>query len=181
MNKTLGLKGLKIVGEYLVKTGFVFLFMKIPQMLFSKYMNEGAFELEHSFVYFALGLCAICGSIMNSEIFGEKISNEVKTDSSNVLGYFRKKLLIGWIYDFTGFWLAFSVWGMNVFKAFYLSIVILFSRFIGEMIHLLILRFTGKTFYDIRGASVFVSLASLICAYFVPFINGGVPSAYNIV
>ncbi len=185
MNKNIAYKALNIAFELFIKILFVFLFMKVPHMLFVKFMDAQAvgFGLENCFVYFGLVLCGICGSIVRSEVFSDVHPDDVRniTAKYEAKQYFRKKLMNRWIMDFCGFWLAFSVWGMNVFKAFYLALVILFSRFAGEMINILIFRVTGKSFVDIRGANVFVMLGALICAYFLPFIRGYVPAAYDFV
>ena len=185
MNKNIALKALNIAIELVKKILFVFLFMKVPQMLFVKFMDaqDVGFGLEDCFVYFALVLCGICGSIVRSEIFNDAHPHIAKdiTNGMDAKVYFRKYLMNRWILGFCGFWLAFSIWGMNIFKAFYLALVILFSRFAGEMINILIFRVTGKAFADIRGANVFVMLAALICSYFIPFIRGYVPAAYDFV
>lgn len=185
MNKNIAIKALNIAIELVKKILFVFLFMKVPQMLFMKFMDaqDVGFGLENCFVYFALVLCGICGSVVRSEIFNDAHTEITKdiTNGRDAKIYFRKYLMNRWILDFCGFWLAFSIWGMNIFKAFYLAIVILFSRFAGEMINILIFRVTGKAFADIRGANVFVMLASLICSYFIPFIRGYVLAAYDFV
>lgn len=185
MNKNIALKALNILIEFIKKILFVFLFMKVPQMLFVKFTDaqDVGFGLENCFVYFALVLCGICGSIVRSEIFDDAHLDFTKdiANGKEAKAYFRKHLMNRWILDFCGFWLAFTVCGMNVFKSFYLALVILFSRFAGEMINILIFRVTGKGFADIRGANVFVMLAALICSYFIPFIRGYVPAAYDFV
>ncbi len=176
---------LKYIFEFIKKILFVLVFMLVPQLLFSKWMTAGktGFELENCYVYFGIVLCGICGSIVKSEVFNndEHSFGMLKIMHANPKAYFRMRLLSRVLLEFPAFWLAFSVCGMNFFKAFYLTIVIMLGRFAGETLNILIFRVTHKSFSDMRGTNVFVMLASLILAYFIPYIRGCVPAAYNLV
>lgn len=176
---------LKYLFEFVKKILFVLVFMFVPHMLFAKWMPAGTtgFELENCYVYFGIVLCGFCGSIVKSEVFNndEHSFGMLKIIHVNPKAYFRMRLLTRVLLEFPAFWLAFSVCGMNFFKAFYLTLVIMLGRFAGETLNILIFRVTHKSFSDIRGTSVFIMLASLIMAYFIPYIRGCVPAAYNLV
>ncbi len=175
----------KYLFEFVKKILFVLVFMFVPHMLFAKWMPAGTmgFELENCYVYFGIVLCGFCGSIVKSEVFNndEHSFGMLKIIHVNPKAYFRMRLLSRVLMEFPSFWLAFSVCGMNFFKAFYLTLVIMLGRFAGETLNILIFRVTHKSFSDIRGTSVFIMLASLILAYFIPYIRGCVPAAYNLV
>lgn len=176
---------LRVILEFIKKTLFVLVFMYLPMKLFSNLMTAGetGFKADNCYVYFGLVLCGLGGSIVKSEIFNndEHSFMMIKILRVNPIDYFRMSLLKKLIVEFASFWFAFSVCGMNFIKAFYLTIVIILARFVGETFNILAFRVTGKSFNDIRGASIFVMLASLILAYFIPYIRGCVPAAYNLV
>lgn len=176
---------LKYLLEFIKKILFVLVFMFVPQMVFSKWMPTGAtgFELENCYVYWGIVLCGFCGSVIKSEVFNsdENSFDMLKIIRVNPKNYFRMRILSRSLLEFPAFWLAFSVCGMNFVKAFYLTIVIILGRFAGETLNILIFRAVHKPFSDIRGTNVFVMLASLILAYFIPYIRGCVPAAYNLV
>ena len=176
---------LKFLVSLIKRIAFVAVFMLIPQLLFAKYMPAGElnFALENCFVYFGVVLCGICGSLTKSEIFNndEFSYSMLKIYKVNPQDFMRMKILRKSIVELVTFTIAFSVWGMNPFKAFYLSIVIMLSRFVGDAFNILIFRMTGKSLLDIRGASVFVMFGALILSYFIPYIRGCVPAAYDIV
>ena len=176
---------LRVLGEFGFKAGFVGVFMFLPHILFSRYMGAGiaGFGLENCFVYFGIVLCGLCGSIVRSEIFRNNDYSYLmlKIYRVNPLNFFRSKILLKAVLELVAFWFAFSVFGMNIAKAFYLSLVIILARFVGEAFNIYIFRITGKSLLDLRGMAVFFMLGSLIVAYFVPYIRGFVPAAYNLV
>lgn len=175
----------RVLCEFAFKTSFVALFMFLPHILFSKYMESGlaGFGIENCFVYFAIILCGLCGSVVRSEIFRNNDYSYLmlKIYRVNPLNFFRFKILYKTVLELLAFWFAFSVFGMNVAKAFYLALVIEFARFVGEAFNIYIFRITGKCLLDLRGMAVFLMLGALIVAYFVPYIRGFVPAAYNLV
>ena len=176
---------LKFLVSLIKRIAFVAVFMLIPQILFAKYMPSGElnFALENCFVYFGIVLCGICGSLTKSEIFNndEFSYSMLKVYKVNPQNFMRMKILRKSLVELVCFTVAFSVLGMNPFKAFYLSLVIGLSRFVGDAFNILIFRMTGKGLLDIRGASVFAMLGALILAYFIPYVRGCVPAAYDIV
>ncbi|MGN0375105.1 MAG: hypothetical protein ACI4EN_06345 [Butyrivibrio sp.] len=176
---------LGVLLEFIKKTLFVLAFMYVPMRLFSRWMPAGVtgFGPENSYVYFGLVLCGLCGSVINSEIFSkdEHSFMMLKLFGVNPTDYFRMRLLGKSVSEFAAFWFAFSVCGMNIVKALYLTLVIVLARFAGETFNILVFRVTGKAFTDIRGINVFAMLAALILAYFIPYIRGCVPAAYNLV
>ena len=176
---------LKFLISLIKRVAFVAVFMLIPQRLFAKYMPMGNlnFALENCFVYFGVVLCGICGSLTKSEIFNndEFSYSMLKIYKVNPQDFMRMKILRKSLVELVTFMVAFSVLGMNPFKSFYLSLVIVLSRFVGDAVNILIFRMMGKSLLDIRGASVFVMLGSLILAYFIPYVRGCVPAAYDIV
>ena len=176
---------LRIICELVLKIGFVGVFMFLPHILFSRYMETGllGFGLENCFVYFAVIISGLCGSVVKSEVFhnNEYSYLMLKIYRVNPLNFFRYKILRKSITDLVGFCLAFSLFGMNIFKAFYLALVIVLARFVGEAFNIYIFRITGKSLLDLRGVAVFLMLGGLIMAYFVPYIRGFVPAAYSLV
>ena len=176
---------LRVLGEFAIKTAFVAVFMFLPHIFFSKYMETGilGFGLENCFVYFGVVLCGLCGSVVRSELFRNNDYSYLmlKIYRVNPLQFFRSKILLKTVLELVAFWFAFSVFGMNIAKAFYLALVIELARFVGEAFNIYIFRITGKSLLDLRGMAVFLMLGALIVAYFVPYIRGFVPAAYNLV
>lgn len=164
---------------------YVLFFMYIPMRIFSSTMKAGnaGFSIENCFVYFSLVLSCVAGSILHSNLFDVNESSYVKLKIMKVNPsiYFRSRYFSRGICEFFGFMLAFCIFGMNPFKAFYLVIVILISRYIGEAFNILIFRVTGKRFADIKSAPVVVMLLSLFMAYFVVYLRGYVPAAYSMI
>ncbi len=185
-------RAVDIIGELfhllwqIVRTAlYVTVFMLMPRYLFVRYSAVGAngFGLENCFVYFSIIMSCFCGSINNSRIF--KVNREafimLRELKCSPRDYFRMLILSKAVYEMVSFWLVFSVFGMNIFKAFYLMLVIVLSRFVGDAINILVYRTTRKSFSSIKGASVAVMLFSLLMAYFVPYIRGYVPGAYGLI
>lgn len=181
-----------VLGELLhilwqvVKTAmYVAVFMLAPRYIFIRYSATGVngFALDDCFVYFTLVMSCFCGSINNSRIF--KVDKEsfvmLRELKYRPKDYFRMMILRKSLYEMISFWLVFSVFGMNVFKAFYLTLVLVLSRFVGDAINILIFRTMQKSFPSIRGASVVVMLLSLLMAYFVPYLRGCVPGEYHLI
>ena len=184
--------GLGIVGafvkfliSFIKRLCFVALFMMLPQMLFERFMPYGAdtFELTNCYVYFGIVLCGLCGSLIKSEIFNndEFSYTMLKIYKVNPLDFMRMRILRKAIVELFTFVPAFTIFGMNPFKAFYLTIVILLARFVGDSINIMLFRMTGKSLLEIRGASVFAMLGALILSYFVPYVRGCVPAAYDVI
>lgn len=175
----------RVLCEFAFKTAFVALFMFLPHILFSKYMESGmvGFGIENCFVYFAIILCGLCGSVVRSEIFHNNDYSYLmlKIYRVNPLNFFRLKILRKTVLELFAFWFAFSIFGMNIAKAFYLALIIELARFVGEAFNIYIFRITGKCLLDLRGMAVFLMLGALIVAYFVPYVRGFVPAAYNLV
>ena len=176
---------LRVLSEFAFKTAFVAVFMFLPHVLFSKYMESGiaGFGIENCFVYYGIVLCGLCGSVVRSEIFKNNDYSYLmlKVYRINPLNFFRYKILYKTVLELLAFWFAFSAFGMNIAKAFYLSLVIELARFVGEAFNIYVFRITGKSLLDLRGMSVFLMLGALIVAYFVPYVRGFVPAAYNLV
>ena len=86
MNKTIAVKVLDIAIELIKKILFVLIFMKVPQMLFVKFMDvqDAGFGLENCFVYFGLVLCGICGSLIRSEIFSDEHTDVNKIENAKL-------------------------------------------------------------------------------------------------
>ncbi|MCM1309134.1 MAG: hypothetical protein NC223_11090, partial [Butyrivibrio sp.] len=164
---------------------YVAFFMLMPRYFFARYSAVGVngFAIENCFVYFTVILSCFCGSINNSGIFkvnkeGFVMLRELKCSPRD---YFRMLILRKAVYELISFWLVFSVFGMDVFRAFYLTLTVVLSRFIGDAINILVFRSTRSTFASIKGASIAVMLVSILTAYFVPYIRGYVPNAYNLI
>lgn len=160
-------------------------FMLMPRYFFARYSAVGVngFAIENCFVYFTIILSCFCGSINNSGIFkvnkeGFVMLRELKCTPKD---YFRMIILRRAVYELISFWLVFSVFGMDIFKAFYLTLTVVLSRFIGEAINILVFRSTKRSFASIKGASIAVMLISILTAYFLPYIRGYVPDAYNLI
>lgn len=170
----------------IVKTAaYVALFMLVPRYFFARYSAVGAngFAIENCFVYFTVIMSCFCGSINNSGIFnvnkeGFVMLRELKCRPKD---YFRMVILRKAVYEFISFWLVFSVFGMDIFKAFYLTLIVVLSRFVGEAINILVFRSTQRSFSSIKGASIAVMLLSLLAAYFIPYVRGYVPGAYALI
>ncbi len=176
---------IKLIISLIKRVAFIGVFMLLPRMLFARFMPAGetAFALENCYVYFGIVLCGFCGSLVRSEIFNndEFSYTMLKTYKVNPQNFMRMKLLRKYLVELVTFIGAFSILGMNPFKAFYLTIVIILARFVGESVNILVFRMAGKSLLDLRGVSVFIMLGSLIAAYFVPYVRGCVPAAYDIV
>lgn len=175
----------KVLVSLIKRLAFIAAFMLVPMVLFSRFMPAGElnFALENCYVYFGIVLCGFCGSLTKSEIFNndEFSYTMLKTYKVNPQDFMRMKLLRKLLVEFLTFTVAFTILGMNGFKAFYLTLVIILARFVGEAVNILVFRMTGKSLLELRGVSVFVMLGSLILAYFVPYVRGCVPAAYDIV
>lgn len=175
----------RFLWELIKKLAFVAIFMHLPRIMFEKNMNAGAlgFGVENAFVYFTLVMVCFCGSINNSCIFQKTQETyislfEVKCDP---VAYFRFLLLRRGAYEFLTFFIAFTVFQMNPLKAMYLSIVIFCSRFIGDAINIMIFRLLKKSFSELRGYNVALMCVSLFLAYYVPYVRGYVPGAYDLI
>lgn len=175
----------RVLVSLIKRLAFVAVFMLVPKILFAKFMPYGDlnFALENAYVYFGIVLCSFCGSLTKSEIFNNDEFSYTMLKVYKVVpkDFMRMKLLRKCLVEFLTFAIAFTILGMNGFKAFYLTIIIILSRFVGETVNILLFRMTGKNLIELRGMSVFVMLGSLILAYFVPFVRGCVPAAYDIV
>lgn len=164
---------------------YVAFFMLMPRYLFARYSAVGVngFAIENCFVYFTIILSCFCGSINNSGIFkvnkeGFVMLRELKCSPRD---YFRMIILRKAVYELISFWLVFAVFGMDVFKAFYLALTVVLSRFVGDAINILVFRSTKRPFSMIKGASIAVMLISLLTAYFIPYVRGYVPDSYNLI
>ncbi len=172
----------RFVLEVIKRVLLVGLFVVLPRLLFLRFMPEQAngFGLENCFVYFTIFTVGMDGAFVKSRIFGVTKDSVMYLKGMKVPPkmYFRSNLLTSLISAFFSYWLAFGLWGMNWFKAFYLAILVILSRFVGETIQILTFRITGKRLSELRGAHVFVLLISFLVAYFVPYVRGCVPAAY---
>ena len=164
---------------------YVLFFMYIPMKIFSNTMEAGStgFSTENCFVYFSLVLSCCAGSILHSNLFDVNESSYVrlKIMRINPSVYFRTAYLSRTLRETVGFMLAFCVLGLNPFKAFYLVVIILVSRYFGDAFNILVFKVTGKRFADIKSAPVAVMLIALFMAYFLTYLRGYVPDAYGLV
>ncbi len=174
-----------LIWNVIKTTVFAGVFFLLPKLIFSRIMAAGAlgFQTENSFVYFALIMSAFCGSIIHSEVFNvnKKTYSMLKVVRIRPLTYFRMKMLRRTVIELVSFCAAFSILGMNPIKGFYLSLLIAVSRYAGESFNILVYRMTGKPLSEIKGADVSVMLASLLIAYFIPYLRGCVPNTYDMI
>ncbi len=174
-----------ILFELMRKLAYVAAFVLLPRLVFSRIMAVGlsGFKLEDCYVYFTLVMTCICGSIIHSFIFNvnERSYIQLKVLRMNPRDYFRGGILVKLIREALTFWAAFTILGMNAFKALYLVIVIIIARFAGEIFNILFFRAFKKSFTQFTGAPVVLMLGSLFMAYFVPYVRGCVPAAYDLV
>lgn len=164
---------------------YVLLFIHMPMKLFSKYMATGGagFGLENSYVYFTLIMTCLSGSIIHSRLF------DVNEDSYAMLKilriqpkvYFRIRMISRMATECIAFWSIFVILGLGPGKAMFMVLIITFSRMFGECFNILVFRMVKKRLTDIKSASVIIMLSALIVAYFVPYVRGYVPSAYDMI
>lgn len=116
---------------------------------------------------FLYGYDMFCGSVNNSVIFetDEEAYVMLREVRCNPADYFRMVILRKNITEFISFWLVFSVFGMNVAKALYLTIVIVGSRYAGEAFNIMMFKATAKPFSMHRKGNIAVMLLSLFVAY----------------
>lgn len=164
---------------------YVSLFMYLPKLIFAANMKVGedGFSIENCFVYFSIILSCMAGSILHSKIFdvNEKSVMKLRFMKLEPKVFFRVNFIYRGFTELLGFFLVFMVYGLHPIKAIYLSFVICFSRYIGEVINILFHKMTGKSLIDVRVAPVIVMVLALFSAYFIPFFRGHVPAANNIV
>ena len=175
----------RLIWEIIKKILFVGIVMYAPCRIYKEYMPSGAtgFSIENCFVYFTVVLVVFCGSINRSAIF--RISREayaslkeLKCDPKN---YFRAVILRRSFNELVSFTISFTVFGMSCVKALYLAIVIVAARFAGDTFNILVFRITGKSFETLKMGTVLIALISLFFAYFIPYMRGYVPGAYNLI
>lgn len=175
----------RIIWEIIKKAVFVAAAMLGPMYVLSRLSVTGniGYGLENSFVYFSMVMICFCGSVNNSVIFetGEEAYVMLREVRCNPADYFRMVILRKNITEFISFWLVFSVFGMNVAKALYLTIVIVGSRYAGEAFNIMMFKATAKPFSMHRKGNIAVMLLSLFVAYFIPYLRGYVPGAYDLV
>lgn len=176
---------IRMLLEIIKKTAYVAVFFMIPRMLFAGYMAIGpnGFDVDNCFVYFGIVLSCFCGSITRSVIFNPDDESYImlrglKADPKD---YFRARLFTRSLYEIVILWPVFVIMGMNFFRALYLTIIIVLSRYMGETIQILLNRATGKTITGIPGLNIAIMLLSLFFAYFVPYMRGYVPDACNLI
>ena len=175
----------RIIWEIIKKAVFVAAFMLLPMYVLSRFSATGniGYGLENCFVYFSVVMLCFCGSVNNSVIFdtSEEAYVMLREIKCNPADYFRMVILRKNITEFISYWLVFSVFGMNVAKAFYLTIVVVGSRYAGEAFNILMFKATGKPFSAHRKGNIAVMLLSLFMAYFIPYLRGHVPGAYDLI
>lgn len=175
----------RIVWEILKKIMITGIVMYVPYKLFSKYMPAGdnGFGLEDCFVYFAVVLIMFCTSINNSAIF--KITKEayasLKELKCNPRNYFRVIVTRRSVFELVSYTVAFTVFGMGFVKALYMSLLIVGARFAGDTFNILVFRITGRTFEMLKGGTEIITLTALLFAYFMPYVRGYVPGAYDLI
>lgn len=173
--------GAKYVVQLVLKTAYVALFMMLPRYLLARFMPGGAdaYPVNNSYIYFALFMSGICGSINNSVIFRRDSDTDAAKENrpSGISAFFRGRILENSLYEFFAFMPAFAIFGMNFAKAFYLSLVIVLMRFMGHTFNILMYRALGKSLSMIKGADITVMVFSILAAYYVPYAIGYVPDA----
>ena len=176
---------LRLIWEIIKKAAFVAVFMILPRYVLGRICATGdnGFGLKNCFVYFSVVMVCFCGSINNSAIFdvNEEAYAALREAKCSPYDYFRMVVLRKSITELISFWSVFTIFGMNFFKAFYLTIVIIGSRFAGEAFNILLFRATRKPFSAHKGAGIVLMLVSLFAAYFVPYLRGHVPGAYELI
>ena len=175
----------RILYELVKKLLFCAVFLLVPKILFAKYMSAGenGFGTEDCFVYFAIVLNGFCGSIMNSAIFKQSRNSYAALYDFKVNpgDFYRFALIRRGGLELITFWAAFSIFGMNPAKALYLSIVIFNARAVGETINIIYFKISRKTFSENGTANVILMLLSLFLAYYLPYVRGYVPGAYDLI
>lgn len=175
----------RLIWEIIKKVAFVAVFMLLPRYLLGRFSATGqnGFGLENCFVYFTVVMICFCGSINNSALFDtdENAYVALRDAKCSPVDYFRMVLLRKNITELISFWAVFSIFGMNLVKSFYLTIVIIGSRYVGEAFNILVFRATGKSFASHKGGNVVIMLVSLFMAYFLPYLRGCVPGAYELI
>ena len=157
------------------------LFIWLPRFLFMKYSatKETGFGLDNCYTYFSLVMICYAGSLLRSQIFkvNEFSVTCLKTVKVDPAAFFRTRLLVSGCLDFACYWLLLTCFGMTWYKSFYIALLIMVSRFVGETIQLLTFHITDKRLMDLKGVNIFVMLSALFAAYFMPYIRECVPSA----
>lgn len=174
---------IEYVIELIKQFAFVAVFFMLPRLLFVKYMPNGAeqFATNQAFVYWGMILCVLCGSIINSEIFKRtRETSEMIQEEFSAKNYFRQRILKKAALEMLSFWPAFTVFGMNFFRAFYLTLLIVLGRFLGYTLNILMFRAFRKSIPMIKGADVPIMVLSLLFAYYIPYSLGYIPNAYAI-
>lgn len=176
---------IRMLFEIIKKTAFIAVLFMVPRLLFAKYMAIGpnGFDVDNCYVYFGIVLSCFCGSITRSVIFNPDDESYIMLRGlkANPKEYFRSRLFMRSLYEIVILWPVFVIMGMSFFKALYLTIIIVLSRYMGETIQILLNRATGKTITDIPGLNIVIMLLSLFFAYFVPYMRGYVPDAGNLI
>ena len=171
------------IREFVKKSAYVAVVMFLPWKLFSAFMPEAwaGFTIENSFVYFALIMSCICGSVNNCKIFqpSDEAYVMLRELRCRPADYYRYVIVRRAALELTAFWPAFTVFGLAASKAFYLALIVTVSRFVGDAVNILVFRACGKSVDMIKGVSVVIMLLSLFVAYFMPYVNGRVPHAYT--
>lgn len=175
----------RLLLEIVKKFAFGAVFFVLPRYLFCRRMavGEAGFGIDDSFVYFTLVLNCIAGSLLHSFVFSvnERSVSFLKGMRVVPKRYFRCGLLQRLGLEAIAFWLMVTVFGMNPFKAFYLTLLVAASRFVGETFHILVFRITKRRLSDLKGAGSMIMAVALFAAYFVPYIRGCVPAIYNMI
>lgn len=163
---------------------YVLLFVALPAGLFAKYAASGSagFGKVNTYIYFILILTCFSGSVIHSCLFDTDESAYVALRVMRIRPriYFRVRLLLRAVIELTGYWSVLAALGIGAGKSFFLAVVVIFSRMFGECFNILVFRVTGKNFRNIKGADVSVMLVALFAAYFIPYVRGYVPAAYDI-
>ncbi len=171
--------------EIIKKLIYVAIFLFMPYMLFSKFMPAGSlgFGLDNCFVYFAIVTSAFCGSVLNTTIFdaSEESYFMLRQVKMRPKKYMRYRMLRRSVLELVAYTAAISMFGMMPFKAFYIAVIIVLSRYIGEAINILFFSSFGIPFMEVKGGTIVISLVTLFLAYFIPYVRGYVPAAYNII
>lgn len=167
---------LKIVLDIITKIVYVLLFMYIPYRILSVISVWEGFQLRQSIVYFTVFLSCICGSLVNSGMF------EVDEDAHFILAtmhvepslFFKERMIYKLIVDGLGFGIAYCMIGLDFGHAFYLTIWVLVSRIVGELINLYVFRYAGKMISEITIATIAIMGTCIFMTYGFPFLRNRV-------
>lgn len=167
---------LKIVLDIVTKIVYVLLFMYIPYRILSTISVWEGFQLRQSMVYFTVFLSCICGSLINSGMF------EVDEDAHFLLVtmhvepslFFKERMIYKLLIDGLGFGIAYCLIGLDFGHAFYLTVWVLISRLVGELINLYVFRYTGKMISELTIVTIAIMGTCVFMTYGFSFLRSRV-------